>query len=83
MYNNSTKNNNNRMVPIKAHVVTRSNQNNNIPFQQIHPAFQGTHHKYSLQQTQHIIPPTQPQEFNASAMSPMFYGYTYTPFSKL
>lgn len=50
------------------------------PCQQIHPAFQGTHNRY-------LNPPTpvpqQQQEFNASATSPMFYGYISTPFSKL
>lgn len=52
-------------------------------FQQIHPAFQGTNNRYSNQpQPYHIIPPRQ-EEFNASATSPMFYGYTSTPFSKL
>lgn len=47
------------------------------PFQQIHPAFQSTSQRY-------LNPPQQPlTEFNASAMSPMFYGYVSTPYSKL
>lgn len=52
-------------------------------FQQIHPAFQGTNNRYSNQpRPYHTIPPRQ-EEFNVSAISPMFYGYTSTPFSKL
>jgi hypothetical protein len=59
------------------------------PFQQIHPAFQGTYKRYSNQPQHCNIPHHHPQqqqqqEFNASAISPMFYGYTSSPpFSKL
>lgn len=49
-----------------------------VRIQQVHPAFQKTNNRYTNQQRTFT-----PLPFNASAMSPMFYGYTDTPFSKL
>ncbi|KAG2197492.1 hypothetical protein INT47_003100 [Mucor saturninus] len=45
---------------------------------QVHPAFQKTTNRYTQQRPEVTMP-----SFNASAMSPMFYGYADTPFSKL
>lgn len=84
------------MIPTQQHIPTQQQQRQvhvipAPPFQQIHPAFQGnTYKRYYSQQRPHPIPPThtqpqsQQQEFNASAISPMFFGYTSAPpFSKL
>lgn len=82
MYNNNSNNNNKNQIPMsRLPPLARTIQG---PSQQIHPAFQGTHNRYlnaftPVQQQQQ----QQEVEFNASATSPMFYGYISTPYSKL
>lgn len=81
MYNNSS--NNNGTLPTMRGIPRSTPLQ--VPFQQIHPAFQGINNRYSNQLPHHqnvpLLPPT--QEFNASAISPMFFGYSSTNFSKL
>lgn len=76
--NNNSSNNGNSNIPTRN--IHRSPPLQ-VPFQQIHPAFQGINNRYSNQLPHYQNMP--PQEFNASAMSPMFFGYTSTSFSKL
>ncbi|KAG1058534.1 hypothetical protein G6F42_028635 [Rhizopus arrhizus] len=54
---------------------------------QIHPAFQGTKvFRYPTQIPQHhpqqMQPQPQPLPFNASATSPIFYGYSPNPYQQ-
>lgn len=55
------------------------NQPAAIGYSDVHPAFQGNQpfFRYPQQQQQQQ---QQQQAFNASAVSPMFYGYSPTPY---